>query len=463
MLAPSIAVTKAADRPIVSTTEQMGFQVGVSNGGPGTAFAVTLSDPLPAGNGVTWSISPAYAGPGTCDINGSAPNQVLACSIGTMASGDSTTVHIVSDTTRQSAGQYDNTATANAAISLSASASASITVQAPQLSIVKTADAPEVRAGQQIGFTMTVANAGPGSALNATLTDPLPGQSTIDWSVDNYTGPGSCVVTGAAPAQTLECAFGDLAAGDSVSVHVISQTGHLCEGTYENTATAAAQNDGPLDASASLTVLPDGLVLQQTADAPTAATGDTIGFTIALHNNGPDTSFKTVLNDALPGGSGVTWSIDPAYAGPGTCAINGSAPNQSLACSLGDLANGSDVSLHLSSPTDDGSIGTYTSDAKARAQNNTIVDAAASVIVHGVPKLFIAKSECLPQVAPGSTVTYDLGFGNTGNGPATGAVLRATLPDGVTITDAGGGSVNGQVVTWQLGTLDPGETGARAV
>jgi LPXTG-motif cell wall-anchored protein len=96
----------------------------------GIARSVTLSDPLPAGDGVSWSIDPAYAGPGTCDISGAAPNQMLACSFGDMAPGDSASVHITSDTTDASAGTYPNTATAAATNAGSVHASATIVVVA---------------------------------------------------------------------------------------------------------------------------------------------------------------------------------------------------------------------------------------------------------------------------------------------------------------------------------------------
>ena len=42
--------------------EAIGFTVTVKNTGAGTATGVTVSDPLPGGNGVAWSIDPATTG-----------------------------------------------------------------------------------------------------------------------------------------------------------------------------------------------------------------------------------------------------------------------------------------------------------------------------------------------------------------------------------------------------------------
>ena len=45
---------------------------------------------------------------------------------------------------------------------------------APAIQIVKTADAAQVNAGEQIGFTLTVYNTGTGDAKGVDLSDPLP-------------------------------------------------------------------------------------------------------------------------------------------------------------------------------------------------------------------------------------------------------------------------------------------------
>ena len=42
------------------------------------------------------------------------------------------------------------------------------------IKIVKTADAAQVNAGEQIGFTLTVYNTGTGDAKGVNLSDPLP-------------------------------------------------------------------------------------------------------------------------------------------------------------------------------------------------------------------------------------------------------------------------------------------------
>jgi len=74
---------------------------------------------------------------------------------------------------------------------------------------------------------MSVKSDGNGTATGVAINDTLPTLANvgINWSISPaYTGPGTCSITGAAPSQTLSCAFGDLAAGATASVHVTSQT-----------------------------------------------------------------------------------------------------------------------------------------------------------------------------------------------------------------------------------------------
>ena len=282
-------ITKTADASPVTAGSNVGFTITVSNSGAagtGTAAAVTLNDPLPSGTGVNWSISPAYTGPGTCTIGGSVGSQVLTCSYGNMAPGASASVHISSGTSSTCSQTLKNTATASATNAPSVSASATIVVQAPGLTITKTADATPVSAGTAIGFTVTVSNSaatGTGVATGVTLNDPLPGGPGINWSISPaYGGPGTCSITGAVGSQTLVCSFGNLAPGASVSVHITSATTTASAGSYLNTATASATNAPSVSASATIVVSPASppkTSLGETATTSTQGSWTTITFT----------------------------------------------------------------------------------------------------------------------------------------------------------------------------------------
>jgi uncharacterized repeat protein (TIGR01451 family) len=125
-------------------------------------------------------------------------------------------------------------------------------VLCPDLTLVKKADAASVVAGSSIGFTLWLNNTGSGSAFDVTLTDALPGGSGVDWSISPATT--GCAITGAPPAETLDCDLGELASGAGVSVHVTSGTTTASCQEYPNSATASASNHANVTASASTSV-----------------------------------------------------------------------------------------------------------------------------------------------------------------------------------------------------------------
>jgi uncharacterized repeat protein (TIGR01451 family) len=428
---PALKVTKTPDAASVSSGQNIGFTITVTNTGNGTATNVTLNDPLPTGTGLNWSINPAYTGPGTCSISGTAPaQQTLTCSFGNLAAGGSVSVHVTSTTTSATSGTFNNTATAQATNSPPASGSGSETVNPPGLHVTKTPDAASVSSGSAIGFTITVSNTGTGTALGVTLNDPLPTGTGLNWSISPaYTGPGTCSISGAAPAQqTLTCSFGNLASGASVSVHVTSPTTSATSGTFTNTATAQGTNTPPTSGSGSETVLQPSLHVTKTPDAASVSSGSPIGFTVTVSNSGPGTATSVTLNDPLPTGTGLNWSINPAYTGPGTCSISGTAPaQQTLTCSFGNLASGASVSVHVTSPTTAGTSGTFTNTATAQGTNTPPTSGSGSETVNQ-PSLQVTKTPDAASVSSGSPIGFTITVSNNGAGTATSVTLNDPLP-----------------------------------
>src|SRR4029079_13500023 len=105
--------------------------------------------------------------------------------IGTLAPG-SVTVHISSPTTSANCGPVTNTASVSAtsaAITTNISSGpVVITVNCPDLTVTKTADAATVSSTDNIGFTITVNNGGAGSEKNVMLSDTLPNNEGLSWA-----------------------------------------------------------------------------------------------------------------------------------------------------------------------------------------------------------------------------------------------------------------------------------------
>src|SRR5439155_187573 len=128
---------------------------------------------------------------------------------GTTQGASTFTVHITSPTTSATGGScpgsgvVDNTGSVTTTNDGSDQSSASTCVAGAGIHIAKTADAPQVNIGDQIGFTMTVWNSGRGDAHGVTLSDLLPTNAGLSWQIaDVGAGWGdTCSIT----AGTLSC------------------------------------------------------------------------------------------------------------------------------------------------------------------------------------------------------------------------------------------------------------------
>jgi uncharacterized repeat protein (TIGR01451 family) len=210
------------------------------------------------------------------------------------------------------------------------------------IGITKLADASSVSQGDNIGFTITVTSNGPADALDVALDDPLPTGGELDWSIDGGTGAGLCSIV----AEDLQCSFGTMASGASFDVHVSSATTDETKGLITNTAYATATNAPPVQATATVFVNCTTLRMTMVADNATVTHGNTIGFTITIKAQHGGIAREVAMTSTLAAKRGLSWSIDTANSAAG-CSISGST----MTCALGDLASGSSLSVHVTSPT----------------------------------------------------------------------------------------------------------------
>jgi uncharacterized repeat protein (TIGR01451 family) len=468
---PVLKITKIADDTSVDAGNPVGFTVEVTNLGPGIAKNVTLDDPLPGASGVDWSISPAYAGPGTCLVTGNAPTQTLSCSFGNMAVNDSASVHVTSATGNQTCATLANTATASADNAADIDASASISVSChPDVGVEKSTSTPVVSAGELVSYDLTVTAGGTGNSTNVVLSDQLP--AGIDWS---SSGPdaGACATDA---NGLLTCNFGTMAPGDEKHV-TVSGTSDAddCPGV-DNTATVSSDADsdsannsaGPV----AITVNCPDLTASKTADNGTVSGGEQIGFTIDIVNKGSGDAFNVALNDPLPAGADLDWTIADQPAGD-PCSITGNVGAQTLECSFGTLASGTGVAVHVVSDTTAADCSTLHNVAHVTASNNEPLNPQADVTIQ-CPGLNVAKTAATSPIHGGDTASFTVSVWNVGPGSALNAILNDPLPAGESgvldwsidpaysgpgtcdVTGAAGG----QTLTCSFGDLPAGTTKA---
>lgn len=439
---PDLSVSKTGNGPI-NAGEDVAFTIVTSNGGPGTAKSVTLSDPLPSGTAGAWVIDTQPAG-NPCSIVAN----TLSCSFGDIAEGLSKTVTVKAPTNAAACTVYNNTATASSSNGPGASQGAVVNCNKPDLVVTKTGNGP-VNAGEHVEFAITVGNNGPGTAKAVTLSDPLPSGTAGGWSIESQPGGNPCSIA----ANTLNCSFGDLVQGESVTVDVDAATDFDNCKVYDNTATASSANAPDKTASDSVNCLKPSLLINKTGNG-TVKAGQDVVFTMVINSNGPGTAHSVTVNDSLPSGVAGPWTISSQPAGD-LCSITG----KSLNCNFGDLAAGATVTIKVKAPTSDSKCETYNNTATAAALNNPVVASKDTVTCEVPPPpkpvIRLKKTADRKKVAPGDTVQYAVWVRNIQKGSVAEDVkICDRLPDRMTIVSKGQGQFENGRLCWNVKKLE---------
>ncbi|WP_157510274.1 Ig-like domain-containing protein [Lysobacter sp. Root559] len=198
-----LVMAKSVDNasPVVGTN--VVFTLTVTNNGPSASAGVSVADLLP--NGYTY-VSDNGAGayvPGTG-----------VWTIGSLANAASTSLQITA--TVNAAGTYLNTATVSSTTNdptpanNTGTATTTPTASA-DLSIDKDDAGASVVPGNNVAYTITVANAGPSAASNVVVSDPIP----AGLNFVSAAGAGWACVNN---AGTVECSRPTLAAGSNAAI-----------------------------------------------------------------------------------------------------------------------------------------------------------------------------------------------------------------------------------------------------
>jgi len=412
---PTLTIAKTANPAgPVSAGTNIGFDISVTNNGPGTATALIVTDTLPSA--FTWSISPSEP---KCAIGtGQAQEKILTCNVGDLAEAASFSVHVTAATTTAACSTITNVAWADASNTNPVSDDASVTVLCPSIGLTKVADLGTVSAGTAIGFVISVSNGGPGQATGVTVTDNLPNNAGLSWSIDGENSDTGCGIA----SGVLTCNFGTLDASTSKHVHITSPTTSTSCATINNTANVTTTNNGGAQASASVVVQCPTMHITKVADQATVSAGTGIGFVITASNSGPGTATGVTVADNLPTTSGLFWSIDAANSDAG-CSISAGV----LTCNFGTMAPNTSKHVHITSPTTAASCATINNTGRVTATNGVGQQAMGSVVVQ-CPSLSIAKTPNAGTVNPGGTATFTITVSNAGPGAAFNVQIVDTLP-----------------------------------
>lgn len=294
---------------------------------------------------------------------------------------------------------------------------------APQLAIQKTAPQTVV-VGQQIPYQIVVTNTGSIATQGVTIRDTLPPSLQLIGSTPMATQQG----------QNLIWSFGALQPGQSAAVQFACQA--TAPGTVTNCAEAVLAEGIAARDCATTEVLAGALEVTKTGPA-TAVVGQPVTFQITVTNRGNGPAMNVVVTDAFD---------------PGFVHQTGSAP---VELPIGTLGPGQSqtVPIVLTPQT----AGRLCNRVTAVAEGG-LTAAAEHCVQVSQPQLAISKRG--PNFAmAGAMVDFEITVQNTGPIQADNVIVRDELPPQLVPVEAPeGGAIVGNTVTWNLGSLSPGDS-----
>ena len=452
--APIMSFTKSSDVTTADPGDQIIYTLYYENSGSGDATSVVIVDTLP--EYVTFDTASPYPD----SISG----RVLTWDVGTVGahSSDEITVTVTVDVGTPDGTFLVNTATLdyqdkNGNPYDQMPGEAQVTVTAPILHMNKIADVTEADPGDYITYTISYFNSGSGIATGVAITDTIPEHVTFVTSTPSYDQ-----VNG----RTYEWDIGTvLGNGDGGNVIIVVQVdpGTADATLLHNVATLDyADANGnyyqQLSDDADTTVTAPVVDLTKTADNYYADPGDQITYTVVFTNSGSGTATDIEISDTIPEHvtfissnleysdvNGRTYTWDRGSLGPGesitiiiVVEVDAYTPDQTL--------------LHNSATAD------YDDD-NGNPYEQLVAYADAVVTAPDFASFY--KVANVDTADPGDEITYSLNWQNLGTGWATGVVIKDTLPSQVQFVASSPTytSVDGNVYTWDLGDVGPGEYG----
>jgi len=441
--APTLGLTLTDSPDPVQAGGSLTYTFGYSNTGSAASTTTILTATVPA--------NAAFV---SATGGGTRSGSTVTWNLGTLAAGASGSVQMVVQVT--SPLQNGTTITAPppsidcAETAAIAGPGATTTVtSAPALSLTRTDNPDPVAAGATLTYTLSYGNSGNANATSVVLTDTVPA-STVFVSASGG---------GALSGGTVSWPLGTLATGGSGSVQMVVRVqSPLANGITLQAGAAAIDcaETAPVSAAAIGTTIvssPALTVLAAESTDPVGA-GMNLTYTLTYANGGnaiatgtvvsatlpADTTFVSAANGGVYSSATVTWSL-------GTVSTNIFGTVSFVVRVRSPLPNGTILTL-----------GTYGIDSNQTSFAN---GPTVTTTVSSSPALSLTVTGATNPVLPSNPITYTLQFANTGNAPADGVVVTASIPASTTYVSATGGAVlSGSLVTWDLGRLDAGAGGS---
>ena len=469
-----LSLTKTKGPNPVAQGANINSTIIVTNHGPRAAASgeVRVTETL--------SVGETYVGiaSGTNWTCGAQIGQVVTCTYNAALAVGANASNLVLITTAVNIGTLSNTACTNyvggvtdptpANNCASASTTATASGTAIDLGIVKTVDLPVLAwNAPTVTYTITVSNAGPGTATGVIMSDVIPGYITGSTVVNAAKIGGTSAATfNCTNAETVACSQtgGSIAPGETVIFSIAvsrplfdssAQPGNL----WTNTATVRSQTIGDANLannSSSVTVQVDpvaDVTVVNTVTPTTTLAGTQATYVLTVSNNGPSTAQNVNLTDVftIPAGTMTFISATPSI---GTCGAYNTG-TRTFSCSLGAMASGSTATVtvvvrpdYMVAPpsprtiSNTATVSTTTQESNAGNNSDTsvlaVTLASLDLLINNTDNLDPLGYTPTP-VGMDNIVTYRNTITNRGPSVASGLVLSYTMrpPAGKSITFLG--------------------------
>ena len=434
----------------------MTYDITVTNNNPAAATAATVTDTLPLNLTRVSASSTEFSCPG------SVGDTSIVCTLNvTLGSGDSGTITVVAAVpASQAAGQVTNSATVSAVTPPDAN-SANDTgpvmtdiVNVADLVITKTDDVdPSILVGNDITYTIMVANNGPSDAPNVIVSDMLPAEVTF---VSIMPDQGAC------SDQTppgLQCELGTIAASGNATITLVvtAQTAGSAVNMASVTSDATEGNPGDESAMETTTILDVVLSIGKSAQSPPFTAGGNETYVITVNNSGGATANGVVVSDILPAVAGVGF----VSAVPNDGSSCGEAAG-TITCNLNPIAGGAAVmiTVTISLAGDIVDQTSLTNQFSVTATEDPAGDSdSIQTLVDNVADLVVTKTGPPDPVVAGTQIMYTVTVMNNGPSTALNVVATDTLPAEVgSLTTSGCSEDPSGVPTCTLGNIASGNS-----
>ncbi|HEV3307402.1 MAG TPA: C25 family cysteine peptidase [Candidatus Sulfotelmatobacter sp.] len=387
----SVVVADSADLSITNSAAPVPVQAGnnitytqvVTNAGPSTATAATLTETTPAN---TTYQSIVIAAGWSCVTPAVGSTGQITCTNPSFAAGSASFTVAVKVTAGTPAGTaINNTATVSSSISdpnpaNNTASAADVVATAVQADLIttNTASPTSVAAGSNVTYTQSVTNNGPAAATSVSFTQTTPPNTNFQSIV--IPGGWSCTTPAVGAAGTITCTDPSLAVNGTGAFTVVLQvnSGTASGTNIAETATATATNIVPNltgnTAAATIVVAnansANVTIVKTATPSPNVPSGDTLTYTLAVTNTGPATATNVTVTDPLP--PDVTY-LSVNTTSPGTCSEAGGT----VTCLLGTMANGGTATVTILTLA--GAPGTATNTASVIADQMTSPNTSTQV------------------------------------------------------------------------------------